>query len=570
MKVAKVFDTMAAGMASMASSMIDAAFYAYNDASAPTDPLHVQLDHEKPVWILGKLFRADEDLEALKEDILSRLWFTYRRNFPSIGDFGPTCDTGWGCMLRCGQMMLGQALLYYHLGRDWSWSENKVDDTYVSILRSFLDTWDGEYSIHNIALTGVGEGKQVGEWFGPNTVSQVLRKLVLFDDSSSVFVHVAMDNTVVIDDIKTLCKSDRNTWVGFANEEVVDDEPIILEDESMQEDPLAVDGTSESVVCDDVASSDANGGGDSATTDRMNISQDENPQDDPNSLAPSDPLDPSPIPPSSPQSSTSPSSTPSAPSDDNTLPDTSQDAVSSPLETTCTTEEPSQIDAESKTPSEEDCLCTNDAPAADSSTSSETAEATTSSSWHPLVFFIPLRLGLMEINSDYYSSLKAMFTLKQSLGVIGGKPNHAHYFIGFNGDKLLYLDPHTTQDNVEPQAGHHIPDDTYHCMTPNLMDFSSLDPSLALGFYCETEEAFDEWTVAMKELVTQRDQRPMFEICEHRPKHWPPFELPRKPMMGGAGGNDSMTAISECDETATYDYGEEDQIFDSSGEYEII
>merc|ERR550519_187778 len=63
------------------------------------------------------------------------------------------------------------------------------------------------------------------------------------------------------------------------------------------------------------------------------------------------------------------------------------------------------------------------------------------SKWHPLILIIPLRLGLMEINSDYNSSLKAMFTLKQSLGVIGGKPNHAHYFFGFNGDRLLYLDP---------------------------------------------------------------------------------------------------------------------------------
>ena len=31
------------------------------------------------------------------------------------------------------------------------------------------------------------------------------------------------------------------------------------------------------------------------------------------------------------------------------------------------------------------------------------------------------------------------------------------------------------------------------------------------------------------QLVMDREKRPMFEICQRRPGHWPPFELPRRP-----------------------------------------
>lgn len=39
----------------------------------------------------------------------------------------------------------------------------------------FEDRATATYSIHNIALGGANEGKEVGSWFGPNTVAQVLK-----------------------------------------------------------------------------------------------------------------------------------------------------------------------------------------------------------------------------------------------------------------------------------------------------------------------------------------------------------------------------------------------------------
>ncbi|XP_026687250.1 cysteine protease ATG4A-like [Diaphorina citri] len=112
-------------------------------------------------------------------------------------------------MLRCGQMVIAQALLFLHLGRDWQWNVNSKEEAYLKILKMFEDRRTAPYSIHQIALTGASEGKAVGEWFGPNTVAQVLRKLAKYDDWSSIVFHVALDNTLVVNQVKKLCTTNK-------------------------------------------------------------------------------------------------------------------------------------------------------------------------------------------------------------------------------------------------------------------------------------------------------------------------------------------------------------------------
>jgi cysteine protease ATG4 len=107
-------------------------------------------------------------------------------------------------MLRCGQMILAQALIDLHLGRDWFWTPETRSKTYLDIVHRFEDTRKSKFSIHQIALMGSSEGRTVGEWFGPNTVAQVLKKLVVYDDWCSLTINVALDSILATDEI---CKT---------------------------------------------------------------------------------------------------------------------------------------------------------------------------------------------------------------------------------------------------------------------------------------------------------------------------------------------------------------------------
>ena len=66
-------------------------------------------------------------------------------------------------------------------------------------------------------------------------------------------------------------------------------------------------------------------------------------------------------------------------------------------------------------------------------TPQEEATPSSQTSFRPVLVFIPLRLGQDRFNMEYKEAVKACFAVRQSVGIIGGKPRHALWFTGCHG-----------------------------------------------------------------------------------------------------------------------------------------
>ncbi|XP_033821609.1 cysteine protease ATG4C [Periophthalmus magnuspinnatus] len=236
-----------------------------------------------PVLLLGKCyhFKAEDDdispteeacveatdddiamgnVESFRRDFASRVWLTYREEFPALAGSSLTSDCGWGCMLRAGQMILAQALVLHLLGRDWTWSEAlslqpldtetwttsaakrlvasleaslqgspgssqlkppepppaqafgsaeeadaHIKDMYHRTLVSwFGDGLSAQLGIHRLVQMGSAMGKQAGDWYGPAVVAHILKKAVEEAGDSilaGITAYVSQDCTVYSDDV---------------------------------------------------------------------------------------------------------------------------------------------------------------------------------------------------------------------------------------------------------------------------------------------------------------------------------------------------------------------------------
>ncbi|KAJ3800777.1 hypothetical protein GGU11DRAFT_742209 [Lentinula aff. detonsa] len=123
------------------------------------------------------------------------------------GEKGWTSDSGWGCMLRTGQSLLANSLLFMHLGRDWrkppAPEMTKEYAMYVQIVTWFLDTPSelAPFSVHRMALAGKDLGKDVGMWFGPSTAAGAIKFLVHAYPDAGLGVAVATDGLLTQTDV---------------------------------------------------------------------------------------------------------------------------------------------------------------------------------------------------------------------------------------------------------------------------------------------------------------------------------------------------------------------------------
>lgn len=135
-------------------------------------------------------------------------------------------------------------------------------------------------------------------------------------------------------------------------------------------------------------------------------------------------------------------------------------------------------------------------------------------------------MGLSEVNPIYISGLKKSFEIPSTVGIIGGRPNQAYYFIGYVGDEALYLDPHITQrcgsvgDKMSTSEIEF--DETYHQKYAARINFEKMDPSLALCFLCKTKAEFDELCTRLRNDIISNGNQPLFEITDQTQMPWQP------------------------------------------------
>eukprot|EP01132_Coremiostelium_polycephalum_P000590 gene590-736_t len=325
-------------------------------------------------------------------DFNSLLWFSYRKDFPSIINTSITTDIGWGCMLRTGQMILAKALLKHYYYKEEQ-ERCKPNSKYKKILSWFSDYPSKEYiySIHQIVYKNKileqknrrdfdieedddDDWSSVEEWFSPTKISNVLRHLLKGHCIENLTIVPSLSS-------KVYSLSSMSSFVPSQANSI--EEHFFTGDVHIKDHPLAEVEVLEEEI------------------------------------------------------------------------------------------------------------------------------------WKSIIILVPLRLGVDKINEVYLKNIKMMLQIPQSIGFIGGKPKQSFYFVGYQDEQIIYLDPHFVHETVNPNDPN-FPE-TYHYCVPQKMPFSQLDPSLAIGFYCRDRHDFNDFCFRMSEI--ESEGFPIIAIGDHCPDY---------------------------------------------------
>ena len=135
------------------------------------------------LWQHGSSYKFEE-FEKFNKEYFEHILFSYKKNFLPIENTSITSDTGWGCMLRCGQMILYQGI------------KMVIDEDKENLLSFFYDNKSSPFSIHNLCDNKKKLGFNIDDWLGPNTMSHLIKDIVNKSDYKNIDIKIISGNIV--------------------------------------------------------------------------------------------------------------------------------------------------------------------------------------------------------------------------------------------------------------------------------------------------------------------------------------------------------------------------------------
>jgi len=426
---------------------------------------------QSPVWLLGQCYHRrmrqrihyaeqaeslteiDSGIAAFNEDFSSRIWLTYRKNFKEFKGTQISTDCGWGCMIRSGQMLVANTLVQLKLSRHW----RKMDPSKSVHLAEEI----GTESTHKNII------RLFGDTYDSNISPLSIHNLMeiaqeTFNNKPGDWFGPSATAHIVQ---KTIDKNRDHDFLGGLRAYVAKDGTVykgdIYEMCKIKKEIKASRSSFDSII----------------NIDEYSII-------DPNELL-----------------------TPSFIGQSHQF---ENDGFVPYLLSDC---ENIQVENEE-----------NLSPRHTSQRSPGFRQRSLSvpslycSSWIPVLILVPVRLGRDEkLNPIYGNCLKSFLATETCMGIIGGKPKHSLYFVGFQDDNLIHLDPHLSQDTVDvTQDEFNL--QSFHSKTPRKIPVNKIDSSCCLGFLLENENQFEGWCELATELARPsygvRSECPLFTIMD--------------------------------------------------------
>mmetsp|Transcript_16279 Transcript_16279/g.16210 ORF Transcript_16279/g.16210 Transcript_16279/m.16210 type:complete len:151 (-) Transcript_16279:26-478(-) len=137
---------------------------------------------------------------------------------------------------------------------------------------------------------------------------------------------------------------------------------------------------------------------------------------------------------------------------------------------------------------------------------------------------LPIMLGLKTIQPEFHSAVKYFLSMPQTVGIVGGKPRSALYFVGYQEENFIFLDPHLVQKVCKSSESLRESQASYSCSSPKILPIGEAESSMSLGFYIRNKEdyiLFENLMEAGKDqingLITLKTHTP--DYCRENYQH---------------------------------------------------